>query len=145
LVKNNSDKTPSKKIDPETPLPDDITSQNREDSFYGITDRDQGIGETIEDIDTNMASGKDPRGGDIDANLYQSKVVGEEAVGGSTPTPGQNVSQELQNAAGISSEKTEPVQTSDKLERRDEKRWELEPKSSEDYELRRKKEEESET
>ena len=69
-------------------------------------------------------------------------MVGEEAVGGLTPTPGQNVSQELQNAAGIPTAEKEPVQTTDKLERRDESRWELEPKSSEDYELRK---EESET
>jgi hypothetical protein len=65
--------------------------------------------------------------------LYQAEVVGEEAVGGQTPTPDQNVTEQLLRAMGISSVDGEPVHTREKLERRDQVRWELDPLSSEDY------------
>jgi len=84
-----------------------------------------------------MASGAATTGGDLDANQYQAKVVGEEAVGGTTPTPEQNVTQKLEQAVGVEGAKKEPVQVKDTLDRRDEQRWELDPKSSEDYQRRR--------
>ena len=72
-------------------------------------------------------------GGDIDDNVYQAEVVGEEAVGGQTPTPDQNVTEQLLQAMGIASVEGEVVNTKEKLERRDKWRWELDPLSSEDY------------
>ena len=75
----------------------------------------------------------DVTGGDLDNNLYQAEVVGEEAVGGQTPTPDQNVTEELLHAMGIDSVDGEAVRTKKKLEWRDNHRWELEPESSEDY------------
>ena len=60
-------------------------------------------------------------------------MVGEEAVGGETPTPDQNVTEELLDAMGISSVDGELLQVKDKLERRDRLRWELERRSAEDY------------
>lgn len=127
MVEYNSDQVRSGKIDPE------MLEEEPQEHFYKITDRDTETGEVLEDTQTRMASGADPRGGDMNTNRYQGKVSGEEAVGGLTPTPGQNVTQNLQDAAGISSAQKEPVQTTDKLERRDDSRWELDPKSSEDY------------
>lgn len=131
MVEYNSDQVRSGKVDPEVP------EEEPQEHFYKITDRDTETGEVIEETQTRMASGSDPRGGDLNTNRYQGKVTGEEAVGGLTPTPGQNVTQNLQEAAGISSAQKEPVQTTDKLERRDDSRWELDPKSSEDYDRRR--------
>ena len=72
-------------------------------------------------------------GGDVDDNVYQAEVVGEEAVGGQTPTPDQNVSEQLLEAMGIASVEGESVHTREKLERRDQSRWELDPLSAEDY------------
>jgi hypothetical protein len=132
LVNNNHDMNRSGNMNAEMP------EEDLQTDFEQVTDRDTKTGEVIEDIETRMASGSDTRGGDMNSNRYQGKVTGEEAVGGLTPTPGQNVTQKLQDAAGISSAQKEPVQTTDKLERRDDSRWELDPKSSEDYERRRK-------
>ena len=82
----------------------------------------------------NLVANADVRGGDLDDNLYQAQVVGEEAVGGQTPTPDQNVTEKLLQAMGVASVDGEPVHTREKLERRDRVRWELDPLSSEDYE-----------
>ncbi len=71
-------------------------------------------------------------GGDIDAAWDQADE-GEETVGGSNPTPGQDVVDELGTASGIVYEDSEPLHTAEKLRQRDLKRWELDPASSEDY------------
>ncbi len=71
-------------------------------------------------------------GGDIDAAQHQTDA-GEETVGGSSPTPDQNVVQELGDAVGITYDDTEPLRFGDKLADRDAQRWELNPASSEDY------------
>lgn len=78
----------------------------------------------------------DVTGGDIESNAYQAEVVGEEAVGGQTPTPDQNVTEALQKALGISSEDGESIRTTMKLEWRDHHPWQLNPESSEDYQAR---------
>ncbi|NJL83661.1 MAG: hypothetical protein HC890_13190 [Chloroflexaceae bacterium] len=70
-----------------------------------------------------------PTGGDWDANQYQAEVVGEEAVGGQTPTPGQVDVDRLGQSMGIEMRDREVVAGVDKLNRRDENRWELDPDS----------------
>lgn len=75
-------------------------------------------------------------GGDPDDDAYQASVVGEEAVGGQTPTPDQNVTEELQKAVGIPAADSEPVRTAAKLDWRDQHPWQLNPESSEDYQDR---------
>jgi len=74
----------------------------------------------------------DLSGGDIDAAWDQADA-GDETVGGSNPTPEQDVVDELGLATGIVYEDTEPLRTAEKLKQRDRKRWELDPASSEDY------------
>jgi len=74
----------------------------------------------------------DVSGGDIDADRGRADV-GEETVGGSAPTPDQDVVDELGEAAGITYEDNEPLHTTEKVEERDKRRWELDPASSEDY------------
>lgn len=101
-------------------------------TYEGLSDRDTADGRLIEESRTRMASGE-PTTSDVDANLYQAKVSGEEAVGGLTPTPEQNVTQEIERAVGVEGAQKEPAQVTNKLEQRDEQRWELDPKSSEDY------------
>jgi hypothetical protein len=60
-------------------------------------------------------------------------VGGEEAVGGSNPTPDQNVTEDLLISMGIPSADGQPVQTLPDFLERDQDRWELEPESAEDY------------
>ena len=71
-------------------------------------------------------------GGDIDAD-WRSADVGDETVGGSAPTPDQDVVDELGEAIGLTYEDNEPLHTTDKVDQRDRRRWELDPASSEDY------------
>ncbi|MFY9611145.1 MAG: DUF6335 family protein [Blastocatellia bacterium] len=74
-------------------------------------------------------------GGDIDAD-WAGADVGDETVGGSAPTPDQDIVEELGAAIGLTYEDNEPLHTTEKVEQRDRKRWELDPASSEDYEKR---------
>jgi Family of unknown function (DUF6335) len=71
-------------------------------------------------------------GGDIDAD-WAGADVGDETVGGSAPTPDQDVVEELGEAIGLTYEDNEPLHTREKVQERDRKRWELDPASSEDY------------
>ncbi|HET9529518.1 MAG TPA: DUF6335 family protein [Blastocatellia bacterium] len=70
--------------------------------------------------------------GDIDADWARADV-GEETVGGSAPTPDQDIVEEVGEAVGLTYEDNEPLHTTEKMEERDRKRWELDPASSEDY------------
>jgi Family of unknown function (DUF6335) len=76
-------------------------------------------------------------GGDVDAYWQDADASGEEAVGGSVATPDQNVTEELEAAVGLSMDDAALLRTEDILTERDNKRWELEPTSSEDYEERK--------
>ncbi|MBC1220574.1 hypothetical protein GNF10_22785 [Nostoc sp. UCD121] len=75
-------------------------------------------------------------GGDVDAYWQDADAVGDEAVGGSTSTPDKNVTEELETAVGLEMADSEFLHTNDILEDRDGDRWELDPKSSEDYQER---------
>lgn len=77
---------------------------------------------------------KSPRlsGGDLDADWQSSDVAGEEAVGGSTPTPDQDVVDELGEALGITYADDEQLNGEEKLRQRDRDRWELDPESARD-------------
>ena len=76
-------------------------------------------------------------GGDVDANYEDAEAVGEESVGGTVETPDQDVVEELAAAVGIQTDDRSFLRTNDMLEERDDRRWELDPKSSEDYQERR--------
>jgi hypothetical protein len=75
-------------------------------------------------------------GGDIDAAWDQSDASGEETVGGSNPTPDQDIVDELGKAVGLTYQNNEPLDTEEKVSERDRNRWELEPESSEDFDER---------
>ena len=72
-------------------------------------------------------------GGDLDADWARADI-GDETVGGSAPTPDQDIVDELGEAVGLTYEDNEPLRASEKVvEERDRKRWELDPASSDDY------------
>jgi hypothetical protein len=85
-----------------------------------------------ESFDT-LQDSDDPTGGDVDVDPYLAEVVGEEAIGGTTPTPDQNVIDDIATSAGLDLPDQGILHTTEMLERRDSNRWELEPESSEDY------------
>jgi hypothetical protein len=75
-------------------------------------------------------------GGDADANVENAYFSGEEAPGGDTPTPDQDVVDEIGRAVGLEYQDVEELDN-EKLTERDRHRWELDPASSEDYKDRK--------
>ena len=73
--------------------------------------------------------------GDLDADWARADI-GDETVGGSAPTPDQDIVEELGGAVGLTYDDNEPLHTTEKIEGRDRRRWELDPASSEDYNAR---------
>jgi hypothetical protein len=73
--------------------------------------------------------------GDLDADWARADI-GDETVGGSAPTPDQDIVEELGDAMGLTYDDNEPLHTTEKVEKRDRQRWELDPASSEDYNAR---------
>jgi len=72
-----------------------------------------------------------------DPNLPQD--LGDETGDASSPRPDENVVDEIGAEVGVEWGSEEPVHaTVDKVGRRDDHRWELDPASSEDYEDREK-------
>ena len=76
-------------------------------------------------------------GGDIDAAWEQAATVGDEAIGGTAPTPDQDVVDEIGAAVGLEMDDNAFLRTTEILEERDDRRWDLDPESSEDYQERR--------
>ena len=73
-------------------------------------------------------------GGDLDAAWDDSIVAGEESVGGSAPTPDQDIVDDLGQAAGLTYRDNEPLDSDKKVLDRDRNRWELNPASADDNE-----------
>ena len=115
-------------------LADLIVTEDTDLIYKGLANSNTDQEISLEQLKKNIVANADVTGGDLDDNLYQAEVVGEEAVGGQTPTPDQNVTEKLLQAMGVASVDGEPVNTREKLEQRDQVRWELDPLSSEDYE-----------
>lgn len=78
-------------------------------------------------------------GGDVDAQWEMAESVGDETIGGSTPTPDQNVVEELGQAFGIVYDDFEELWFGEKERERDRHRWELDPASAEDWIERRRR------
>jgi Family of unknown function (DUF6335) len=76
-------------------------------------------------------------GGDVDAAWEQADAVGEEAVGGTVATPDQDIVDDLGAAVGTEMRDQQDFYGVDQFNVRDDRRWELDPKSSEDYQERR--------
>jgi hypothetical protein len=100
-------------------------------SMADIDDRGELLRERHSEHDASVSASLS--GGDIDARWDQAESSGEESVGGSAPTPDQDVVDEIGEAAGVTYQDGEPLRAGEKEEERDEHRWELDPASSEDY------------
>ena len=71
--------------------------------------------------------------GDVDADWTDAEGSGEESVGGSVPTPDQDVVDEIGRALGVEQALTQPVTSSEEILReRAQHRWEIERKASEE-------------
>ncbi len=78
-------------------------------------------------------------GGDVDADWMGGYFVGDEAATGDNPTPDQDSVEGMGRAVGVDYEDTEELKSTPKIDRRDKKRWELDPASAEDYKERNRK------
>ena len=94
----------------------------------GREDQSEGVGASVPQANS-MASGEPTTAGDPDAMTEQAKVVGEEAIGGTTPTPDQSNVDDNAAAVGINTQAEHPVRVSREMHRRDEQRYERDPDS----------------
>lgn len=83
-----------------------------------------------EELDEHHSESPKLSGGDLDANWQSANEAGEETVGGTAPTPDQDVVDELGEAVGLTYADDEPIQGEEKLGERDRNRWELNPESA---------------
>ena len=65
-----------------------------------------------------------------------SDELGDETGDAASPRPDENVVSEIGEEVGITFEDNEPLRPLEKMGERDEKRWELDPASADDYEQR---------
>jgi len=81
----------------------------------------------VAELERHHETGPRLTGGDLDANWRNAWDAGDEAVGGSTSTPDQDVVDELGEALGVAQAPDAEVQSSaDILDERDRHRWTLE-------------------
>ncbi|HLO27585.1 MAG TPA: DUF6335 family protein [Anaerolineales bacterium] len=109
---------------------EDIKTDFAERQDLGVGGRD----ELQEDLDEHHSLSPDLSGGDLDASWQTANGAGEETVGGSAPTPDQDVVDDLGAAAGLTYADEEPLNSDKKLLDRDRHRWELNPASTDDQE-----------
>src|SRR5215216_160365 len=93
-----------------------------------------GRDELLEELDEHNSLSPKISGGDLDASWQTANVAGEETVGGSAPTPDQDVVDELGEAVGLNYRDGEPLDSDAKILDRDRNRWELNPASVDDQE-----------
>ena len=91
-----------------------------------------GRDELLEELEEHHSLSPELSGGDLDADWQSANGAGEETVGGSAPTPDQDVVDELGAAAGLSYREDEPLNSDAKILDRDRNRWELNPASAEE-------------
>lgn len=78
----------------------------------------------LEDLETHHEVGPVLCGGDYDADWARAESSGEEAVGGSEPTPDQDVVDELARALGVEQDADAEFRpTGEILRERDRLRW----------------------
>ena len=80
----------------------------------------------------NTAASPRDAGGDPDASWEDVNDSGEESVAGDNPTPDQSLVEENARAVGVSYEDNEELEFTEKIEKRDRNRFELDPRSKTD-------------
>ncbi|MGH8001818.1 MAG: DUF6335 family protein [Brasilonema sp.] len=117
-------------------LPQEITESYgtgvHEEPGYNIGDH-----KLRTEIKRNTDANPELTAADVDAAWERAADVGDEAVGGTAPTPDQDIVDELGAAVGMEMDDKAFLRTTEIFEQRDDKRWELDAKSSQDYEERR--------
>ncbi len=119
---------------------DEAIDEEVKESFAEDQKRDYGSGDLKREMGQHTSESPKLSGGDVDAAWDAADEVGEEAVGGTTPTPDQDIVDELGEAVGLTYSDTEPLHTDDKLSDRERNRWELDPASDPEYQERIKEE-----
>jgi hypothetical protein len=115
-------------MDEDVPGDDPLTREARED----LAESERQVPEDnplLEQLAEHTDTSPQLSGGDVDAD-WERDDVGEETVGGTTPTPDQDRVDELGQALGITYEDNEPLGVDDKMNKRDKQRWELDPRSA---------------
>jgi uncharacterized protein DUF6335 len=111
---------------------DELPSEEVTEMFTEAQQEGRRKSEVLEKLSRNPIGRPELAGGDLDA-AWDRADEGEETVGGSSPTPDQDLVDEIGEALGLSYQDNEPLRIEEKLEKRDAQRWELNPASSEDY------------
>lgn len=111
---------------------DEVPSDEVREMFTEAQQEGRRQSEVLEKLSRNPVGRPELAAGDVDA-AWDRADEGEETVGGSSPTPDQDIVDKIGEAVGVSYEDNEPLRPDDKLEKRDASRWELNPASSEDY------------
>jgi hypothetical protein len=93
-----------------------------------------GRDELLEELEEHHSLSPDISGGDLDAAWQTANGAGEETVGGTAPTPDQDLVDELGAAAGLTYADDEPLNSDKKVLDRDRNRWELNPASAQNEE-----------
>jgi len=127
LRQQEIDKAPASKQSPGVDLPPGQSAF--EAARIGQEDQSEDVGADVSAKRDRMASGMPTTAGDPDVRKDQAKVVGEEAIGGTTPTPDQDNVDEVAAAVGIDTKAEHPVRVTREMQRRDEQRYELDPES----------------
>jgi hypothetical protein len=95
-----------------------------------------GRGELAHKLREHTSTGPAMTAGDVDADWESAETVGDEAPGGDNPTPDQDVVEEIGKALGVEYADDEELEGGEEIVKRDRKRWELDPASSDDFDDR---------
>ena len=90
--------------------------------------------ELLERVQASNATSPADTGGDIDADWEDVDNTGSETFASGNPTPDQSNVEANAHAMGIDFQDNEPLDFTEKLEKRDRERWELEESSKADEE-----------
>lgn len=90
--------------------------------------------EILERIEAHTEASPADTGGDVDADWEDVNRAGSETFAGDNPTPDQSNVEANAHAMGIDFQDNEPLDFTEKLEKRDRDRWELEETSKADEE-----------
>ena len=118
-------------------LADDEFTEGMEieqDRLSEIDDAPRAPDELEQRVRENHSASPADSGGDIDAQWEEVNTSGSESVFGDNPTPDQSDVEANAHAMGINFEDNEPLDFTEKLEKRDRDRWELEETSKADDE-----------
>jgi hypothetical protein len=95
-----------------------------------------GRAEVAESLREHQGMSPDITGGDVDVDVEDAYFNGDEAPGGDNPTPDQDIVDDIGKAVGVEYQDNEELKGEEKIVKRDEHRWELDPASSEDWDDR---------